>query len=248
MTYFVYVRYAKRTAFPSMHQSRPALRASLSPNGRAAAAAEAGSAQLPHLGWKVKHSRRKHRDYRWSALVRAEHKLPNSRQARPATRFGLQSARVCATDPNRVRRASRAPISARLTGGGCRVCERECVCVLMHWHTHTHRWLLLLLCRLGSVHPAVIGPLQKRREFGWICDADSLRVRMENPQKNSPLVRDLTRAFSHYNKHNVFLKKNLKETVSFFREIRQNHSNACSSTSALDSGECGVSIRQGVYS
>uniref|UniRef100_A0A8C2I2B6 Dual serine/threonine and tyrosine protein kinase n=1 Tax=Cyprinus carpio TaxID=7962 RepID=A0A8C2I2B6_CYPCA len=65
---------------------------------------------------------------------------------------------------------------------------------------------------------------------------------MENPQKNSPLVRDLTRAFSHYNKHNVFLKKNLKETVSFFREIRQNHSNACSSTSALDSGECGVSI------
>uniref|UniRef100_A0A9J8BPE3 Dual serine/threonine and tyrosine protein kinase n=1 Tax=Cyprinus carpio carpio TaxID=630221 RepID=A0A9J8BPE3_CYPCA len=60
---------------------------------------------------------------------------------------------------------------------------------------------------------------------------------MENPQKNSPLVRDLTRAFSHYNKHNVFLKKNLKETVSFFREIRQNHSNACSSTSALDSDQ-----------
>uniref|UniRef100_A0A8C1P0V9 Dual serine/threonine and tyrosine protein kinase n=1 Tax=Cyprinus carpio TaxID=7962 RepID=A0A8C1P0V9_CYPCA len=65
---------------------------------------------------------------------------------------------------------------------------------------------------------------------------------MENPQKNSPLVRDLTRAFSHYNKHNVFLKKNLKETVSFFREIRQNHSNACSSTSALDSGDLFVSL------
>uniref|UniRef100_A0A673I2W0 Dual serine/threonine and tyrosine protein kinase n=1 Tax=Sinocyclocheilus rhinocerous TaxID=307959 RepID=A0A673I2W0_9TELE len=64
---------------------------------------------------------------------------------------------------------------------------------------------------------------------------------MENPQKNSPLVRELTRAFSHYNKHNVFLKKNLKETVTFFREIRQNHSNACSSTpgaaGALDTGQ-----------
>ncbi|KAF4097161.1 hypothetical protein G5714_021169 [Onychostoma macrolepis] len=61
---------------------------------------------------------------------------------------------------------------------------------------------------------------------------------MENPQKNNPLVRDLTRAFSHYNKHNVFLKKNLKETLAFFREIRQNHSNTCSSTpGALDTGQ-----------
>ncbi|XP_016344416.1 dual serine/threonine and tyrosine protein kinase [Sinocyclocheilus anshuiensis] len=61
---------------------------------------------------------------------------------------------------------------------------------------------------------------------------------MENPQKNNPLVRELTRAFSHYNKHNVFLKKNLKETLTFFREIRQNHSNTCSSTpAALDTGQ-----------
>uniref|UniRef100_A0A671QP12 Dual serine/threonine and tyrosine protein kinase n=1 Tax=Sinocyclocheilus anshuiensis TaxID=1608454 RepID=A0A671QP12_9TELE len=57
-------------------------------------------------------------------------------------------------------------------------------------------------------------------------------------QRNSPLVRDLTRAFSHFNRHNVFLKKNLKETLTFFREIRQNHSNACSSTpAALDTGQ-----------
>uniref|UniRef100_A0A673N731 Dual serine/threonine and tyrosine protein kinase n=1 Tax=Sinocyclocheilus rhinocerous TaxID=307959 RepID=A0A673N731_9TELE len=56
---------------------------------------------------------------------------------------------------------------------------------------------------------------------------------MEKAQKNSPLVRDLTRAFSHFNKHNVFLKKNLKETLTFFREIRQNHSNTCSSTPGL---------------
>uniref|UniRef100_A0A673NB12 Dual serine/threonine and tyrosine protein kinase n=1 Tax=Sinocyclocheilus rhinocerous TaxID=307959 RepID=A0A673NB12_9TELE len=61
---------------------------------------------------------------------------------------------------------------------------------------------------------------------------------MEKAQKNSPLVRDLTRAFSHFNKHNVFLKKNLKETLTFFREIRQNHSNTCSSTpGALDTGQ-----------
>lgn len=50
---------------------------------------------------------------------------------------------------------------------------------------------------------------------------------MENPQRSGPLVRDLTRVFSHYNKHNIQLKKNLKETTSFFREIRQNHSNTC---------------------
>uniref|UniRef100_A0A672MS43 Dual serine/threonine and tyrosine protein kinase n=1 Tax=Sinocyclocheilus grahami TaxID=75366 RepID=A0A672MS43_SINGR len=61
---------------------------------------------------------------------------------------------------------------------------------------------------------------------------------MENPQRNSPVVRELTRAFSHYNKHNVFLKKNLKETLTFFREIRQTHSSTCSSTpAALDTGQ-----------
>uniref|UniRef100_A0A8C1NS63 Dual serine/threonine and tyrosine protein kinase n=1 Tax=Cyprinus carpio TaxID=7962 RepID=A0A8C1NS63_CYPCA len=53
-----------------------------------------------------------------------------------------------------------------------------------------------------------------------------------------PLVRELTRAFSHYNKHNVFLKKNLNETLSFFREIRENQSNTCSGTpGALDTGQ-----------
>ncbi|XP_059360346.1 dual serine/threonine and tyrosine protein kinase-like [Carassius carassius] len=57
---------------------------------------------------------------------------------------------------------------------------------------------------------------------------------MENPQKHSPLLRDLTRAFSHYNKHNVLLKKNLHETLSFFREIRENHSNT---PAALDTGQ-----------
>ncbi|ROL45206.1 Dual serine/threonine and tyrosine protein kinase [Anabarilius grahami] len=80
--------------------------------------------------------------------------------------------------------------------------------------------------------------------FGWICDTNTRRsgfwsrIRMENPQKAGPLLRDLTRAFNHYNKHNVFLKKNLKETIIFFREIRQNHSNTCS-TSGLtpDSGQ-----------
>ncbi|KAK9967053.1 hypothetical protein ABG768_001470 [Culter alburnus] len=64
---------------------------------------------------------------------------------------------------------------------------------------------------------------------------------MENPQKAGPLLRDLTRAFNHYHKHNVFLKKNLKETINFFREIRQNHSNTCSSSSTSgltpDSGQ-----------
>ncbi|KAG1946164.1 dual serine/threonine and tyrosine protein kinase [Pimephales promelas] len=61
---------------------------------------------------------------------------------------------------------------------------------------------------------------------------------MENPQKAGPLLRDLTRAFSHYNKHNLLLKKNLKETIAFFREIRQNHSNTCSTSGPeLDSGQ-----------
>uniref|UniRef100_A0A7N6BG68 Dual serine/threonine and tyrosine protein kinase n=1 Tax=Anabas testudineus TaxID=64144 RepID=A0A7N6BG68_ANATE len=40
----------------------------------------------------------------------------------------------------------------------------------------------------------------------------------------------LTRIFSSYNKHSIQLKKNLKETNAFFREIRQNYSNACAST------------------
>lgn len=49
-------------------------------------------------------------------------------------------------------------------------------------------------------------------------------------QKNTPLARELTRVFTSYGKHAQQLKKNLKETNAFFREIRQNYSNACAST------------------
>ncbi|XP_069009499.1 dual serine/threonine and tyrosine protein kinase [Embiotoca jacksoni] len=54
-------------------------------------------------------------------------------------------------------------------------------------------------------------------------------------QKTTPLARELTRIFSSYNKHSVQLKKNLKETNAFFREIRQNYSDACASTISSDS-------------
>lgn len=49
-------------------------------------------------------------------------------------------------------------------------------------------------------------------------------------QKMTPLARELTRVFTSYSKHAIQLKKNLKETNAFFREIRQNYSNACAST------------------
>ncbi len=54
-------------------------------------------------------------------------------------------------------------------------------------------------------------------------------------QKTTPLARELTRIFNSYNKHTIQLKKNLKETNAFFREIRQNYSNACASTISSDS-------------
>lgn len=54
-------------------------------------------------------------------------------------------------------------------------------------------------------------------------------------QKHTPLARDLQRIFSSYNKHSIQLKKNLKETNAFFREIRQNYSNACAATISSDS-------------
>ncbi|XP_061544550.1 dual serine/threonine and tyrosine protein kinase [Phyllopteryx taeniolatus] len=54
-------------------------------------------------------------------------------------------------------------------------------------------------------------------------------------QKSTPLTRELTRIFSSYNKHSVLLKKNLKETNAFFREIRQNYSNACASAMSSES-------------
>ncbi|XP_057701884.1 dual serine/threonine and tyrosine protein kinase [Corythoichthys intestinalis] len=54
-------------------------------------------------------------------------------------------------------------------------------------------------------------------------------------QKSTPLTRELTRIFSSYNKHSVLLKKNLKETNTFFREIRQNYSNACASAMSSES-------------
>ncbi|XP_012680373.2 dual serine/threonine and tyrosine protein kinase [Clupea harengus] len=62
-----------------------------------------------------------------------------------------------------------------------------------------------------------------------------------NPQKATPLARELTKIFSSYNKQAGLLRKNLKETNIFFREIRQNYSNACASaantgTAALEAG------------
>ncbi|XP_064160767.1 dual serine/threonine and tyrosine protein kinase isoform X2 [Anguilla rostrata] len=55
-----------------------------------------------------------------------------------------------------------------------------------------------------------------------------------NPQKVTPLARELTRIFNSYNKHSILLKKNLKETNAFFREIRQNYSNACASAASSE--------------
>lgn len=54
-------------------------------------------------------------------------------------------------------------------------------------------------------------------------------------QKITPLARDLQRIFSSYSKHSIQLKKNLKETHAFFREIRQNYSNACAATISSES-------------
>ncbi|XP_068172405.1 dual serine/threonine and tyrosine protein kinase [Antennarius striatus] len=62
--------------------------------------------------------------------------------------------------------------------------------------------------------------------------------------KTTPLARELTRIFSSYNKHTVQLKKNLKETHAFFREIKQNYSNACASTMSSDS----ASLETGQFS
>ncbi|XP_062401448.1 dual serine/threonine and tyrosine protein kinase isoform X2 [Sardina pilchardus] len=62
-----------------------------------------------------------------------------------------------------------------------------------------------------------------------------------NLQKITPLARELSKTFSGYNKQAGLLRKNLKETNIFFREIRQNYSNACASatnsgTAALEAG------------
>ncbi|XP_062257526.1 dual serine/threonine and tyrosine protein kinase [Platichthys flesus] len=63
-------------------------------------------------------------------------------------------------------------------------------------------------------------------------------------QKATPLSRELTRIFNSYNKHSIQLKKNLKETNAFFREIRQNYSNVCASTMSSDS----ASLEAGQFS
>lgn len=55
-----------------------------------------------------------------------------------------------------------------------------------------------------------------------------------NPQKVTMLARELTRIFANYNKNSIMLKKNLKETNAFFREIRQNYSNACGSAASSE--------------
>ena len=70
----------------------------------------------------------------------------------------------------------------------------------------------------------------------------SLPTMEGNFQKVTPLARELTRVFNSYNKHTIQLKKNLKETNLFFREIRQNYSNACASAvssevAALEAGK-----------
>ncbi|XP_063071997.1 dual serine/threonine and tyrosine protein kinase [Engraulis encrasicolus] len=62
-----------------------------------------------------------------------------------------------------------------------------------------------------------------------------------NAQKLTPLARELKNTCSSYNKHAGLLRKNLKETNIFFREIRQNYSNACASAAnpgaaALEAG------------
>ncbi|XP_015198248.1 dual serine/threonine and tyrosine protein kinase isoform X1 [Lepisosteus oculatus] len=63
-------------------------------------------------------------------------------------------------------------------------------------------------------------------------------------QKVTPMARELTRIFSNYNKNSILLKKNLKETNKFFREMKQNYSNACaaapsSDTPAPEAGQLG---------
>ncbi|GAA6215833.1 dual serine/threonine and tyrosine protein kinase [Lates japonicus] len=62
-----------------------------------------------------------------------------------------------------------------------------------------------------------------------------VQQQQQQQQKTTPLARELGKIFSSYNKHSVQLKKNLKETNAFFREIRQNYSNACASTMSSDS-------------
>lgn len=58
---------------------------------------------------------------------------------------------------------------------------------------------------------------------------------VQQQQRMTHLARELTRTFNSYNKHSIQLKKNLKETNAFFREIRQNYSNACASTMSPES-------------
>lgn len=201
----------------------PAPRSS-SPNGRAAEEA-AGSGKLPFWGWKVTHSR-----------------------TEPTQTPGLSM--ICG------RKASEHPRTR--TSDPVRPPDRPSVC---YWHTHVHTHtsvsgvvVVVALCCVGSVHPAVIRACldgyvthththaRARHSGFWFWFWFWSRIMMENPQKAGPLPRDLTRTFSHYNKHNLLLKKNLKETIIFFREIRQNHSNTCSTSTSgpeLDSGQAG---------
>lgn len=64
---------------------------------------------------------------------------------------------------------------------------------------------------------------------------------MEGNTQQQKATRELAKVFNFYNKHTGQLRRNLKETNAFFREIRQNYSNACASTinsdsACLDSG------------
>ncbi|XP_064857914.1 dual serine/threonine and tyrosine protein kinase isoform X3 [Oncorhynchus nerka] len=84
-------------------------------------------------------------------------------------------------------------------------------------------------------------------EGAHVMTSVGTRIAMEgigggNLQKVTPLARELTRIFNGYNKHSIQLKNNLKETNAFFREIKQNYSNACASAAsseaaALEAGQ-----------
>lgn len=83
--------------------------------------------------------------------------------------------------------------------------------------------------------------LRKRRTSSssvcmCVCERDIMMMEGGNVQKMSPLPRELTRVFGNYSKSSVLLKRNLKETSSFFREMRQSYSDVCSAGD-LEPGE-----------
>lgn len=90
---------------------------------------------------------------------------------------------------------------------------------------------------------AVRGLDEAAVKFGLSSRHHLLTMEGHVQQKTTPLARELTRAFNNYNRQTVLLKKNLKETNAFFREMRQNYSNTCASSTlgsdsaSLETGE-----------